>query len=163
MATGVTDLRDDEEALIAGRFQEVTVSKAAAPSQRQLRVAELIRHALADILSRGEIVDDELTRHVISVPEVRMSPDLKIATVYVVPMGGGDGQAVVKAFARNARFLRGLIARRVTMKFVPDLRFRHDETFGYVDRIDSLLRRREVARDLDQPLPNSDLDDRADD
>lgn len=130
-------------------------AKANAPTQRQLRVAELVRHAIADALTRGEIFDEVLTRHVISVPEVRMSPDLRIATAYVMPLGGGDAQAVVKALAANAKFLRGLIARRIAMKFTPDLRFRVDETFGYAAKIDTLLRKDEVARDLAQPLPNT--------
>jgi ribosome-binding factor A len=129
-------------------------ASASAPSQRQLRVAELIRHAIADALTRGEIVDVVIGRHVITVPEVRMSPDLKIATVFVMPLGGQDGQPVVKALAANARFLRGLIARKVAMKFVPDLRFRLDETFDYAGRIDTLLRRPEVSRDLEHKLPD---------
>jgi ribosome-binding factor A len=93
-------------------------------------------------------------RHVITVPEVRMSPDLKIATVFVMPLGGRDGDLVIKALAQNARFLRGVIARRVAMKFVPDLRFRLDETFDYAGRIDNVLRSAEVRRDLDHPLPD---------
>jgi len=131
----------------------------AGPSQRQLRVAELIRHALADILIRGEIIDDVITRHVVTVPEVRLSPDLKVATVYVMPLGGKDGEAVIKALASHAKFLRGLIARRVTLKFVPQFRFRLDETFDYAGKVDTLLRQREVARDLENPLPNSQTDD----
>ena len=123
------------------------------PSQRQLRVAELIRHAVADALTRGEIIDEGLSGRVITVPEVRMSPDLRIATVYVMPLGGRDGQPVIKALAANAKFLRGLIARRVAMKFVPDLRFRLDETFDYAGRIDEVLRKPDVSRDLERPLP----------
>ena len=129
---------------------------AASASQRQLRVAELIRHAVAEALTRGEIVDEVIQRNVVTVPEVRMSPDLRIATVYVMPLGGKDGQATIKALAQNAKYLRGLIARRVAMKFVPDLRFRLDETFDYAGRIDGLLRRPEVSRDLEKPLPEAD-------
>ena len=135
---------------------------ASAPSQRQLRVAELVRHALAEALARGEIIDGVIERHVITVPEVRMSPDLKVATVYIMPLGGQDGQQVIKALAQNAKFLRGLIARRVTMKFVPDLRFRLDETFDYAGRIDSLLRTPEVSRDLAQKLPEVEAADEDD-
>jgi ribosome-binding factor A len=131
----------------------------SAPSQRQLRVAELIRHALADALTRGEVMDPVLDRHVVTVPEVRMSPDLKIATVYVVPLGGKDGQPVIKALAGNAKFLRGLLARRVAMKFVPTLRFRLDETFDYAERIDEALRQPDVSRDLEKPLPKIADDD----
>ncbi|MFN8831709.1 MAG: 30S ribosome-binding factor RbfA [Labrys sp. (in: a-proteobacteria)] len=134
-------------------------NRSAGPSQRQLRVAELIRHALADILLRGEIIDDVITRHVVTIPEVRLSPDLKVATVYVMPLGGKDGEAVIKALASHAKFLRGLIARRVTLKFVPQFRFRLDETFDYASKVDSLLRTREVARDLENPLPNSQDDE----
>jgi ribosome-binding factor A len=132
----------------------LTPSSSRPPSQRQLRVAELIRHAVADVLTRGEIVDEVIGRHVITVPEVRMSPDLKIATVYVMPLGGGEGQAVIKALAAHARYLRGVIARKVAIKFVPDLRFRLDETFDYAGRIDTLLRKPEVSRDLAQKLPD---------
>jgi ribosome-binding factor A len=129
-------------------------SSSSAPSQRQLRVAELIRHAIADALTRGEIMDPVLEGRVISVPEVRMSPDLRIATVFVMPLGGADGQPVIKALAQNARALRGIVAKKVSVKFVPDLRFRLDETFDYAGRIDSLLRQPEVAKDLDAPLPD---------
>jgi ribosome-binding factor A len=130
-------------------------TSSSAPSQRQLRVAELVRHAVADMLTRGEIADPVIAHHVITVPEVRMSPDLRLATVYVVPLGGEDAHAVIKALARHARYLRGLIARRLAMKFVPDLRFRLDETFDYAGRIDEILRRPEVSRDLDKPLPKA--------
>jgi ribosome-binding factor A len=126
---------------------------SSAPSQRQLRVAELIRHAVADALTRGEIIDEGLAGRVVTVPEVRMSPDLRIATVYVMPLGGKDGKPVIKALASNAKYLRGLIARRVTLKFVPDLRFRLDETFDYAGRIDEVLRNPDVSRDLERPLP----------
>jgi len=132
----------------------LTPSSSKPPSQRQLRVAELIRHAVAEALTRGEIIDPVIETHVITVPEVRMSPDLKVATVFVMPLGGRDGQPVIKALAQNAKFLRGLIARRVTTKFVPDLRFRLDESFEYAGKIDTLLRRPEVSRDLDAPLPD---------
>jgi ribosome-binding factor A len=127
---------------------------SSAPSQRQLRVAELIRHAVADALTRGEIIDEVIDRHVITVPEVRMSPDLKIATVFVMPLGGKDGQAVIKALAQNAKALRGVIARKVAVKFVPDLRFRLDDTFDYAGKIDTLLRTPEVSRDLERKLPD---------
>ncbi|MEP9377028.1 30S ribosome-binding factor RbfA [Aquabacter sp. CN5-332] len=122
----------------------------AGPSQRMLRVGELVRHALADVLSRGDhIIDPVLSGHIITVPEVRMSPDLKIATCYVMPLGGKDVVPVIKALAANVKILRSEIARRVELKSVPDLRFREDTSFEEARHIDALLRSPEVARDLD--------------
>jgi ribosome-binding factor A len=118
------------------------------PSQRMLRVGEVVRHALADMLSRGDISDPALAGHVITVPEVRMSADLKHATAYVMPLGGQDVQAVVTALDNNRKRLRMELARRIDMKFVPELRFRADERFDEAERIDRLLRSPEVARDL---------------
>ncbi len=118
-------------------------------SQRQLRVGELVRHALADLLARGGVHDPVLEMHVITVPEVRMSSDLRLATIYVMPLGGQDIDAVLAAFKRNKRFLRGEIARRVNLKFAPDIRFAVDERFAEAQRIDELLRTPQVRRDLD--------------
>ena len=126
------------------------------PSQRQLRVGELVRHALAEMLTRGDVHDPVLESHMITVPEVRMSPDLKLATVYVMPMGGRDAQAVIGAFERNKKFLRGEIAHRVNLKFAPDIRFRIDERFEEAERIDKLLHSPEVARDLTKNDGNDD-------
>lgn len=120
-----------------------------APSQRQLRVGELVRHALAEILQRGEIHDRAFDGVVVTVPEVRMTPDLKLATVFVAPLGGKGGAAVVAAFERNKRYLRGEIARRVDLRYAPDLTFRLDTSFDEADRIDALLRSPGVRRDLD--------------
>jgi len=117
-------------------------------SQRQLRVGELIRHELADMLSRGAIHDPVVETHMITVPEVRMSADLRLATIYVMPLGGRDGKEVVEALERNKRYMRGEIARRVNLKFAPDIRFRIDERFDEAERIDRLLRTPEVQRDL---------------
>ena len=128
---------------------------ASGPSQRVLRVGELIRHTLADMLSRGEVHDPIIEGHMITVPEVRMSPDLRLATVYVMPLGGRDTKEVVAALDRNKRFLRGEIARRVNLKFAPDLRFRADEQFEEAERIEKLLRTPEVQRDL-EPRKKSD-------
>ena len=122
---------------------------ARAPSQRQLKVGELIRHALAEIFSRGDVMDDVIERHSLTVPEVRMSPDLKIATCYVMPLGGGEANEVVKHLEQHKRFLRGEVARRVNLKFMPELRFREDTTFEASSRIDALLASPQVARDLD--------------
>jgi ribosome-binding factor A len=127
---------------MAKRFEQTT-----GPSQRQQRVAELIRHALAEVLSRGDLQDDVLTRNVITIPEVRMSPDLKLATAYVMPLGGRDEEAVLKALDKNKKLLRQEVARRVNLKFAPDLRFRRDESFDEAARIDALLRSERVARD----------------
>ena len=124
-----------------------------APSQRQLRVGELIRHALADMLTRGEVHDPVLEGHLITVPEVRMSADLRLATIYVMPLGGKNVEAVIEAFTRNKKFLRGEIAHRVNLKFAPDLRFRVDERFDEAERIEKLLRTPAVQRDL---APDSD-------
>lgn len=119
----------------------------SGPSQRQLRVGELMRHALAEVLQRGEIHDPVLERHVITVPEVRMSPDLKIATCFVMPLGGHDKPAVIEALARNKRVLRAELARRTSLKFAPDLRFRIDGSFEEGSRIDDLLDSDRVRRD----------------
>ncbi len=119
------------------------------PSQRQLRVGEMLRHALAEILQRGDISDPVLETTVITVPEVRVTPDLRHATIYVMPLGGVHADEVVKALARNSRFLRGALAHKVTLKYMPDLKFEIDRSFEEGDRIDQLLRSPEVARDLD--------------
>jgi ribosome-binding factor A len=117
-------------------------------SQRQLRVGELVRHAIADMLTRGEVHDPVIEGHLITVPEVRMSPDLKLATIYVMPMGGRDASEVVAAFEKHKKFLRAEIAHRINLKFAPDIRFRMDDRFAEAERIDKLLRSPEVARDL---------------
>ena len=119
-------------------------------SQRQLRVGEQVRHAIAEILAQGSVHDDDLEGHIITVPEVRMSPDLKLATVYVMPLGGRDTEIVIAALERNKKFLRGEVARRVNLKFAPDIRFRVDERFDEAERIEKLLRTPAVQRDLEQ-------------
>jgi ribosome-binding factor A len=120
------------------------------PSQRQLRVGEVIRHALAELLARGEIHDDVLASHLVTVPEVRMTPDLRLATIYVMPLGGKDVRPVLAALERNKRFIRGEVARAVNLKFAPDVRFLADETFDEVQRIERLLASEKVRRDLDK-------------
>jgi ribosome-binding factor A len=124
--------------------------KASAPggSQRQLRVGETVRHAIAEILAQGGVHDPDIEGHIITVPEVRMSPDLKLATIYVMPLGGRDTGKVVAALERNKKFLRGETARRVNLKFAPDIRFRIDERFDEAERIEKLLRTPAVQRDL---------------
>ncbi len=128
---------------------------AAGGSQRQLRVSEIVRHAVADILANGSVHDPELEGHIITVPEVRMSPDLKLATVYVMPLGGRDTDKVIAALERNKKFVRGEVARRVNLKFAPDLRFRVDERFDEAERIEKLLRTPAVQRDLAGDSPES--------
>ena len=123
--------------------------QAGGGSQRQLRVGELIRHALADMLSRGEVHDPVLEGHMITVPEVRMAPDLRLATAYVMPLGGRDAEEVIAALERNKRYLRGEIAHRVNLKFAPDIRFRIDDRFEEAERIGKLLATPAVKRDLD--------------
>jgi len=118
------------------------------PSQRQLRVGELLRHALADILARGEVQDPELARTAVTVTEVRLSPDLMAATAYVVPLGGGQLGETVAALNRHARFLRGRLAREVELRRVPTVGFAADTTFDYARKVDTLLASPEVARDL---------------
>ena len=117
-------------------------------SQRQLRVGELIRHAIAEILQRGEVHDPVLENCVVTVPEVRVGPDLKNATVYAVALGGADTDAVIAALKVNKRFLRGEIARRVSLKCMPALAFQADTTFDQADAIDDLLHDPRVSRDL---------------
>lgn len=123
--------------------------RSSVPSQRALRAGELVRHALAEILSRGEVHDPVIETHLITVAEARMSPDLRLATVYVMPLGGQDEKEVLAALERNKRFLRGEIAHRVNLKFAPEIRFRIDERFDEAQRIENLLRSPEVQRDLD--------------
>jgi ribosome-binding factor A len=133
-------------------------SSAAGGSQRQLRVGEQVRHALADILAQGIVHDADLEGHIITVPEVRMSPDLKLATIYVMPLGGRDTEVVIAALERNKKFLRGEVARRVNLKFAPDLRFRVDERFDEAERIEKLLRTPAVQKDLEQD-PDTDREE----
>ncbi|TDR87075.1 30S ribosome-binding factor RbfA [Enterovirga rhinocerotis] len=122
--------------------------EAKGPSQRQQRVAELVRHALAEVLQRGDVHDPVLAGHVVTIPEVRMSPDLKLATAYIMPLGGKDEKAVLEALERNRKVLRTEVAHRLSnMKYAPDLRFRRDETFDEAARIDALLNSDKVRRD----------------
>ena len=111
----------------------------------------MIRHKLADMLARGDIHDDVLAAHVITIPEVRMSPDLRTATVYVMPLGGKDVQVVIKSLATHARFIRGELARAVNLKFAPQVRFRQDASFEEATRIDRLLDSAKVRQDTGKP------------
>lgn len=113
-----------------------------------LRVGELVRHALSGFLMRGEISDPVIESKTITVPEVRMTPDLKIANCYVMPLGGGDAADVVAALNRNKKFIRGRIVPEINLKYAPELRFLVDETFEEAGRIDAILRSDKVQRDL---------------
>lgn len=125
------------------------MSGTSGPSQRMLRVGEQVRHALAEVLARGEVRDDVIEQTVISVSEVRMSPDLKIATAFVAPLAAKDNDAVIKALAHNAKFIRGRVSGALRqMKYMPEFRFRLDTSFDNMAKIDQLLRSPEVARDL---------------
>ena len=121
----------------------------SSASQRQLRVGELIRHALAEMLARGDIHDPTIESHMITVPEVAMTADLRLATIYVMPLGGRDTDDVIAALDHNKKFLRGEIARRINLKFAPDIRFRFDERFDEAERIEKILRTPEVRRDIE--------------
>lgn len=112
-----------------------------------LRVGELIRHKISEMLARGDIHDDVLSSHVITIPEVRLSPDLKIATIYVMPLGGEDVKPVIEALARNRKYIRAEVASTLNLRYAPDLRFREDETFEEATRIDRLLDSPRVRRD----------------
>ena len=126
-------------------------NRASGPSQRQLRVGELVRHKIAELLSRGEIVDDVLASHIVTVPEVRMSPDLRHATVYIVSLGGADIDPVLAALTRHRRFIRGEVAHAVSnLKYAPEMHFRRDESFEEASRIDQLLASERVRRDIDK-------------
>jgi len=126
-------------------------NSAAGPSQRQLRVGELIRRTLSDVLMRGDVHDPELTGMSITVGEVRTSPDLRVATAYVLPLGGRDADAALAALHRNRAELRRLVSREVTLKFAPEIRYVIDESFDRMDRTRELLSRAEVRRDVDGP------------
>lgn len=123
-------------------------STASGPSQRQLRVGELLRRTLADVLTRGDVHDPDLNRIPITVSEVRASPDLKIATAYVMPLGGRDQETALAALRRNKAELRHLVSREMTLKYAPDLRFKLDESFDRMDETRRLLNDETVQRDI---------------
>ena len=123
-------------------------AKGRAPSLRQLRVGEEIRHCLAEVLARNDLRDPALRGRVITVSEVRVSPDLRNATAFVMPLGGDDVSEVMEALGRAAPFLRGQISRQIRLKFSPRLSFQYDAVFDEAARVDGLLRSPAVARDL---------------
>ncbi len=132
---------------------------ASGPSQRQLRVGELIRQALSELLNRGDIHDDVLAQETVTIPEVRVSPDLRNATVFVMPLGGRNLDGVLSALRRNDKFIRGAIARAVNLKYAPNLSFKGDESFDEAERITRLLDSPVVRRDVDD---DDDVDDDGD-
>lgn len=121
----------------------------AGPSQRQLRTGELVRHALVEILREEDLHDEAMSGSSVTVTEVRMSPDLRHAACYVQPLGGAHAVEMVSALNRHAKFLRGKLGHTIELKFTPDLRFVHDESFETAARMDALFNRPEVRRDLD--------------
>ncbi len=128
-------------------------SDPAGRSVRLLRIGEQVRQALAEIIGRGELRDELLARSIISVSEVRVSPDLRHATVFVKPLGTTDDAAIVKALSQHKGYLRGQVAKKLATKYTPELQFRRDESFDAGARIDAVFRRPEVARDLTPPAP----------
>jgi ribosome-binding factor A len=125
-------------------------SGGGGPSQRQLRVGELIRRTLSDLLNRGDIHDPDLNRLSLTVGEVRVSPDLRIATIFVLPLGGGNREQAIAGLKRNKGEIRRLLSREVILKNAPDLRFLIDDTFDRMDRTRDLFAREDVRRDLDR-------------
>ena len=125
-------------------------STPSGPSQRMLRVGEQVRAAITQVLQRGEVRDDVIEKTVISISEVRMSPDLKIATAFVTPLGVADHATVIAALNKNAKYIRGRLGAQLRqMKYMPEVRFRDDTSFDNYKKIDELLRSPEVVRDLD--------------
>ncbi len=132
----------------------------AGPSQRQLRVGEALRHALAEVLSRNEIRDPDLDGVSVTVTQVKPSPDMRYATVFCEPLGGENAKAIVAALNRHKGFLRGEMGHRITMKFTPDLRFVEDESFAEAQKIETILKSERVSRDL--AASDEDAEDRED-
>ncbi len=122
-------------------------ASARAPSQRMLRVGEQIRHVVAELLARGEIHDDVIASHVITITQVRMANDLRLATAFVMPLGGRDTALVIAALEKNRRYIRGRIAQTLDLQFSPDIRFKDDNTFEEAMRIDMLLASPRVRQD----------------
>lgn len=126
-------------------------SHGQGPSQRQLRVGELIRRTLSDVLLRADVHDPDLNRHSITVGEVRTSPDLKVATAYVLPLGGNDAEGALAALRRNSAELRHLVSKALTLKYAPQLRFQLDETFDRMDDTRRMFAEERVRRDVEAP------------
>lgn len=127
-----------------------TASAGKGPTQRMLRVGEMLRHKMSEMLNRGEIHDEVLGQHIITVPEVRLSPDLKMATVFVITLNGHGITEAIAALERNKKYIRGELARAVNLKYAPDVRFKRDETFEEAARIDKLLSSDKIRRDVEK-------------
>ena len=125
-----------------------SANSGKGPSQRMLRVGEMIRHKIAEMLIRGDVHDDVLAAHSITIPEVRISPDMKLATVYVMPLGGKSVKPVIEALTRHKKYIRTQVAQTLDLRYAPDLRFREDETFEEATRIDRLLDSPKVRQDV---------------
>ena len=125
-------------------------STGRPPSQRMLRVGEQIRHVIAELLARGDVHDEVVAGHVITITQGRMSTDLRLATAYVMPLGGKDADKVLTALERNRRFIRGQIAQQLDLQFSPDIRFKEDSTFEAAMRIDRLLASPKVRQDTEK-------------
>jgi ribosome-binding factor A len=132
------------------RKKSSSANSAKGPSQRMLRVGELIRHKVSEMLIRGDIHDDVIAAHSITIPEVRISPDLKVATVYVMPLGGRSIKPVIEALTRNRKYIRAEVAKTLNLRYAPDLNFREDETFEEATRIDRLLDSPKVRQDVEK-------------
>ncbi len=132
------------------RKKSSSANSAKGPSQRMLRVGELIRHKVSEMLIRGDIHDDVIAGHSITIPEVRISPDLKVATVYVMPLGGKDIKPVIESLTKNKKYIRTEVAHTLNLRYAPDLRFREDETFEEATRIDRLLDSPKVRQDVEK-------------
>lgn len=124
------------------------------PSQRQLRVGEMLRHALSDVLRRGELRDPDLAQVSVTITQVKPSPDMRYATIYCEPLGGKNAKTVVAALNRHKGYLRGEMGRLIALKFTPELRFLEDESFAEAQKIETLLKSSRVARDLSTPKAN---------
>jgi ribosome-binding factor A len=132
------------------RKKSSSVHSAKGPSQRMLRIGELVRHKIAEMLVRGDIHDDVIASHSITIPEVRISPDMKMATVYVMPLGGKSMKPVIEALTRNKKYIRAQVAQTIDLRYAPDLRFLEDKTFEEATRIDRLLDSPHVRQDVDK-------------
>ncbi len=131
-----------------GRARSVRRDAGNGPSQRQLRVGEMLRHALADVLRENDIRDPDLEGVSVTVTQVKPSPDMRYATVYCEPLGGKNADAIVAALNRHKGFLRGEMGHRIAIKFTPDLRFVEDQSFAEAQKIETILKSPEVQRDL---------------
>ncbi|HSM94934.1 MAG TPA: 30S ribosome-binding factor RbfA [Rhizomicrobium sp.] len=131
-------------------------SREKGPSQRQLRVGEMLRHALSQVLMRGDIRDDDLAGVSVTITQVKPSGDMRHATVYCEPLGGKNADRIIKALNRHKAFIRGEMGHMIELKFTPDLRFVEDDSFAEAEKIENLLKSERVRRDLSKPAENDD-------